>query len=95
MVCGDIPYSNAEEVCKARIWFRDTRLTDKCQDIIGRCLKVQPSDRPTLEDLLNHPWMSANLLDLSYQSEYFRCRQNLLTKILIAREISPITDSID
>ena len=49
--------------------------------LVRRCLKVQPSDRPTLEDLLNHPWMSANLnhlIDLSYQSEYFRCRQNLL-----------------
>jgi len=60
MVCGDIPYENDEAICNAEVRFR-TRLTHECQDIIRRCLKVRPSDRPTLKDLLNHPWMSANL----------------------------------
>lgn len=60
MVCGDIPYENDEAICTAEVRFR-TRLTHECQDIIRRCLKVRPSDRPTLKDLLNHPWMSANL----------------------------------
>ena len=80
MVCGDIPYYTDEEICNAEVRFR-ARLTHECQDIIRRCLKLRPSDRPTLEDLLNHPWMSANLyhlLPLAYQSEYFRCRQNLV-----------------
>ena len=60
MVCGDIPYENDEAICNAEVRFR-TRLTHECQDIIRRCLKVRPSDRPSLEDLLNHPWMSASL----------------------------------
>ena len=80
MVCGNIPYQTDEEICNAEVRFR-ARLWHECQDIIRRCLKLKPSDRPTLEDLLNHPWMSANLyhqLPLAYQSEYFRCRQNLV-----------------
>merc|ERR1712141_547889 len=64
MVCGDIPYENDEAICNAEVRFR-TRLTHECQDIIRRCLKVRPSDRPSLRDLLNHPWMSANLPELN------------------------------
>merc|ERR1719192_78367 len=67
MVCGDIPYENDEAICNAEVRFR-ARLTHECQDIIRRCLKVRPSDRPTLKDLLNHPWMSANLPELNSAS---------------------------
>ena len=80
MVCGDIPYENDEAICNAEVRFR-ARLTHECQDIIRRCLKLKPSDRPTLEDLLNHPWMSANLLDLSYQSEHHDSRQILVVAL--------------
>jgi len=64
MVCGDIPYENDEAICNAEVRFR-TRLTHECQDIIKRCLKVRPSDRPSLRDLLEHPWMSAHLPESS------------------------------
>ena len=60
MVCGDIPYENDEAICNAEVRFRN-RLTHECQDIIRRCLKIRPSDRPSLRDLLEHPWMSAHL----------------------------------
>merc|ERR1712241_1549680 len=61
MVCGDIPYENDEAICNAEVRFR-ARLTHECQDIIRKCLKVRPSDRPSLKDLLNHPWMTSNSL---------------------------------
>lgn len=64
MVCGDIPYENDEAICNAEVRFR-TRLTHECQDIIRRCLKVRPSDRPSLRDLLEHPWMSTHLPESS------------------------------
>merc|ERR1712001_37120 len=67
MVCGDIPYENDEAICNAKVRFR-ARLTHECQDMIRKCLKVRPSDRPTLKDLLNHPWMSANLPELNSAS---------------------------
>jgi len=64
MVCGDIPYENDEAICNAEVRFR-TRLTHECQDIIRRCLKVRPSERPSLRDLLNHPWMTTVLPESS------------------------------
>merc|ERR1719328_777213 len=63
MVCGDIPYENDEAICNAEVRFR-ARLTHECQDIIRRCL----NERPSLKDLLNHPWMSANLPELNSAS---------------------------
>jgi len=28
-----------------------------CQDLIYRCLRIDPSQRIELEDILHHPWM--------------------------------------
>ena len=67
MVCGDIPYENDEAICNAEVRFR-ARLTIECQDIIRKCLKVRPSDRPSLRELLNHPWMTSTSLPESSSS---------------------------
>jgi len=67
MVCGDIPYENDEAICNAEVKFR-ARLTIECQDIIRKCLRVRPSDRPSLRELLNHPWMSSTSLPESSSS---------------------------
>uniref|UniRef100_A0A087XAM4 Serine/threonine-protein kinase n=1 Tax=Poecilia formosa TaxID=48698 RepID=A0A087XAM4_POEFO len=32
------------------------RLSKNCQDLMTKCLKEQPKERPTLEELLSHPW---------------------------------------
>ncbi|XP_032430676.1 serine/threonine protein kinase KIN1-like [Xiphophorus hellerii] len=34
------------------------RLPKNCHDILTRCLKTNPEERPTLEELLNHRWFS-------------------------------------
>ncbi|NXD46990.1 PIM1 kinase, partial [Copsychus sechellarum] len=34
-------------------WF----LSSECQDVIKRCLSMQPLDRPLLEDLFCDPWL--------------------------------------
>ncbi|XP_014326438.1 serine/threonine-protein kinase pim-1-like [Xiphophorus maculatus] len=34
------------------------RLSKNCQDVLTKCLMVDPVDRPTLEQLLGHPWFS-------------------------------------
>merc|ERR1719422_116646 len=60
MVCGDIPFEQDEQICGAEVKFHRSRaLTLECQDLIRRCLRLRPSDRISIEDILNHPWMVA------------------------------------
>ena len=36
-------------------------VTSECQDLIFKCLSYNAKDRPTLEEILVHPWMGAKL----------------------------------
>lgn len=60
MVCGDIPFEQDDQIVKADVHFR-TRLSNECQDLIKKCLDVQAANRPTLEQILDHPWMTSKL----------------------------------
>ncbi|XP_046405768.1 serine/threonine-protein kinase pim-1-like [Ischnura elegans] len=62
MVCGDVPFEEDDEIIRAELYFR-TRLTAECRDLIRRCLSIQPGDRPTLEEILSHSWLSCPLPD--------------------------------
>lgn len=56
MVCGDIPFEHDDQIVKAQLKFKD-HLSKDVKDLIKRCLSVRPSDRPTLEAILNHKWL--------------------------------------
>ncbi|XP_050843732.1 serine/threonine-protein kinase pim-1-like, partial [Serinus canaria] len=56
LVMGKHPFRRAQEVIWGRILF-PRWLSQECQDIIKRCLSMQPSDRPSLEELFCHPWV--------------------------------------
>merc|ERR1712115_163499 len=57
MVCGDIPFEKDNEICAAQIRFR-VPVSTECEDLIRSCLKIRPKDRISLDNILQHPWMT-------------------------------------
>jgi len=57
MVCGDIPFEQDEQIVEASINFRGQRqISRNCQHLIHQLLQYRPVDRPSLEQILLHPW---------------------------------------
>ncbi|KAM6925125.1 serine/threonine-protein kinase pim-2 [Xenentodon cancila] len=56
MVCGDIPFERDQDIVKATPTFT-RRVSKECRSLIDWCLSYQPQDRPSLEEILSHPWM--------------------------------------
>ncbi|GFR84064.1 serine/threonine-protein kinase pim-1 [Elysia marginata] len=57
LVNGDIPFEQDEQIKAAQLHYK-TPLSTACKDLIRKCLSIEPSQRPTLEQIMHHPWMT-------------------------------------
>jgi len=62
MVCGTLPFDDeADDVIYQKILNLNYKIPDfiseDCKDLITRILKIEPSERMTIEEILNHKWM--------------------------------------
>jgi len=56
MICGDIPFERDEQIAKAEVRLRKPA-SPEAEELIRQCLHIDPSCRPTLQEVLSHPWM--------------------------------------
>jgi serine/threonine protein kinase len=56
MICGDIPFERDEQIVRAEVCLRKP-VSAEAKDLIHRCLSIDPTHRPSLQELLEHPWM--------------------------------------
>ncbi|XP_030627942.1 serine/threonine-protein kinase pim-2-like [Chanos chanos] len=59
MVWGDVPFHSDDDIIKGILHFPRGIARD-CRHLIRRCLAASPNDRPTLEQILQHPWITKN-----------------------------------
>ncbi|KAL3318505.1 ATP-dependent Lon protease pim1 [Cichlidogyrus casuarinus] len=60
MVCGDIPFTNDKGIVNGALRFRRPFLTMECQNLVRSCMNRDPIKRPTLMNILMHPWMNTH-----------------------------------
>jgi len=56
MVCGDVPFESDRSIIQANIEFSKP-VSDEVKDLIRQCLTIDVACRPTLEQVLQHPWV--------------------------------------
>nr|CAX73654.1 proviral integration site 1 [Schistosoma japonicum] len=60
MLCGDIPFVNDKSIIGGKLRYRRDNLSEAAKHLIGSCLNMDPSKRPSLLQILQHPWMQTH-----------------------------------
>lgn len=58
MVCGEIPFKSKEKIMENKLTFKH-HVSDEVKDLIKQLLHTNPEKRPTLDQVMKHPWMSS------------------------------------
>ncbi|XP_051789930.1 serine/threonine-protein kinase pim-2-like [Erpetoichthys calabaricus] len=56
MLCGQVPFKRKEEVIRCNVIYT-ADISKECASLIKKCLSRSPKERPTLEEILMHPWV--------------------------------------
>uniref|UniRef100_A0A8C4SMN2 non-specific serine/threonine protein kinase n=1 Tax=Erpetoichthys calabaricus TaxID=27687 RepID=A0A8C4SMN2_ERPCA len=56
MLCGYMPFMWVEAVVETQVTFTQ-ELSVECQNLIKKCLAFNPLNRPTVKEILKHPWL--------------------------------------
>ncbi|XP_026100589.1 serine/threonine-protein kinase pim-2-like [Carassius auratus] len=59
------PFCNLTEITQAEIRFENPDLSKECRDLIVQCLNRDPTERLTLDQILQHDWCKAEDLEES------------------------------
>ena len=58
LVNGDVPFFNDEQILAAQPSFKG-HLSTAVKNLLSKCLSFQPQERPSLEEIQEHPWMTS------------------------------------
>ncbi|KAG7465687.1 hypothetical protein MATL_G00156140 [Megalops atlanticus] len=72
MVTGERPFNGEEEIVhkKLDLWRFVSR---DCQDLLRRCLDKRPLARPTMAEILQHPWLQCCSTDVMLRLWVWPC----------------------
>lgn len=61
MLYGDIPFQTDQEICSSElVWHSNINISEEVKHLVTRCLDRNPSSRPSLEEVHQHPWIRSS-----------------------------------
>ena len=81
MIVGDIPFENDESILNSHFRIRtEMPITREVVNLIRACLRQNPNARPSLDEILSHPWIRQPSIAMSLQQVQQRHQQVQIEK---------------